>query len=50
MPSKVIQNWDFWFENKPSGNPDREKLFLELISRGEIEADQLNRLCSTIHT
>jgi hypothetical protein len=21
-PSKFDQNWDFWFENKPSGNPD----------------------------
>jgi hypothetical protein len=20
-PSKVYPNWDFWFENKPSGNP-----------------------------
>jgi hypothetical protein len=21
MPSKIFQNWDFWFENIPSGNP-----------------------------
>jgi hypothetical protein len=21
-PSKIYPNWDFWFENKPSGNPD----------------------------
>jgi hypothetical protein len=20
-PSKMCPNWDFWFENKPSGNP-----------------------------
>jgi hypothetical protein len=20
-PSKIDPNWDFWFENKPSGNP-----------------------------
>jgi hypothetical protein len=20
-PFKIYQNWDFWFENKPSGNP-----------------------------
>jgi hypothetical protein len=20
-PPKFTQNWDFWFENKPSGNP-----------------------------
>jgi hypothetical protein len=20
-PSKIYPNWDFWFENKPSGNP-----------------------------
>jgi hypothetical protein len=20
-PSKIYQNWPFWFENKPSGNP-----------------------------
>jgi hypothetical protein len=22
-PSKINPNWDFWFEKKPSGNPDR---------------------------
>jgi hypothetical protein len=21
-PSKIYPNWDFWFEHKPSGNPD----------------------------
>jgi hypothetical protein len=21
-PSKIYPNWDFWFENKPSGNPE----------------------------
>jgi predicted secreted protein len=21
-PSKIYLNWDFWFENIPSGNPD----------------------------
>jgi hypothetical protein len=21
-PSKIYPNWNFWFENKPSGNPD----------------------------
>jgi hypothetical protein len=21
-PSKIYPKWDFWFENKPSGNPD----------------------------
>jgi hypothetical protein len=20
-PSKIYPTWDFWFENKPSGNP-----------------------------
>jgi hypothetical protein len=20
-PSKIYPNWDFWFENEPSGNP-----------------------------
>jgi hypothetical protein len=20
-PSKIYPNWDFWFENTPSGNP-----------------------------
>jgi hypothetical protein len=23
-PSKIYPNWDFWFENKPSGNPDQQ--------------------------
>jgi hypothetical protein len=22
-PSKIYPNWDFWFQNKPSGNPGR---------------------------
>jgi hypothetical protein len=21
-PYKICPNWDYWFENKPSGNPD----------------------------
>jgi hypothetical protein len=20
-PPKIYRNWDFWYENKPSGNP-----------------------------
>jgi hypothetical protein len=28
MPTKIYPNWDFWFENKPSGYPEREdKIF-----------------------
>jgi hypothetical protein len=27
--SKIYPNWDFWFENKPSGNPDAKKLQLK---------------------
>jgi hypothetical protein len=23
-PFKIYPNWDFWFENKPSGNPARD--------------------------
>jgi hypothetical protein len=23
-PSKIEPDWDFWFEKKPSGNPDVE--------------------------
>jgi hypothetical protein len=25
-PSKFFPNWDFWFENKPSGNPGDDQL------------------------
>jgi hypothetical protein len=25
-PSKFYLNWDFWFENKPSGNPWRTNI------------------------
>jgi hypothetical protein len=25
-PSKIYPNWNFWFENMPSGNPDVEDL------------------------
>jgi hypothetical protein len=24
-PSKICPNWDFWFENKPPGNPVRNE-------------------------
>jgi hypothetical protein len=27
-PSKIYPNWDFWFENIPSGNPVLHKYFL----------------------
>jgi hypothetical protein len=26
IPSKIYPNWDFWYENIPSGNPDRRRL------------------------
>jgi hypothetical protein len=25
---QIYINWDFWFENKPSGNPDGEPRWL----------------------
>jgi hypothetical protein len=25
-PSKIYQNWDFWSENMPSGNPAMQSL------------------------
>jgi hypothetical protein len=28
-PSKIYPNWDFWFENMPSGNPALESLHLK---------------------
>jgi hypothetical protein len=28
IPSKICQNWDFWCENKPSGNPAFHLFFL----------------------
>jgi hypothetical protein len=24
-PSKIFPNWDYWFENKPSGSPGRRE-------------------------
>jgi hypothetical protein len=35
-PSKINPNWDFWFENKPSGNPGVDigpKLTLKIVCR-----------------
>jgi hypothetical protein len=26
-PNKISPNWDFWFENIPSGNPGSEVIF-----------------------
>jgi hypothetical protein len=31
-PSKIYPNWDFWFENKPSGNPAVETTVEETLS------------------
>jgi hypothetical protein len=31
-PSKIDQNLDFWFENKPSGNPDVRFLVFSLCT------------------
>jgi hypothetical protein len=27
MPSQIYPNFDFWYENLPSGNPERENKF-----------------------
>jgi hypothetical protein len=32
-PSKIYPNWDFWFENKPSGNPGHWDLFMKAAGR-----------------
>jgi hypothetical protein len=29
-PPKLIQNWDFWFENMQSGNPEVDRIFVLL--------------------
>jgi hypothetical protein len=31
-PSKIYPNWDFWFENKPSGNPASNCMKIECIA------------------
>jgi hypothetical protein len=33
-PSKIYPNWDFWFENKPSGNPVRNSKYKKTQKRG----------------
>jgi hypothetical protein len=29
-PYKIFPTWDFWFENKPSGNPGVDALEMEI--------------------
>jgi hypothetical protein len=29
--SKIYPNWEFWFENKPSGNPGQPSMILFLL-------------------
>jgi hypothetical protein len=29
-PCKMFPNWDFWFENKPSGNPAAVKAYFSI--------------------
>jgi hypothetical protein len=31
-PSKIYPNLDFWFENKPSGNPDGQARFRKVVN------------------
>jgi hypothetical protein len=32
-PSKISPNWDFWYESKPSGNPDETPLLATEIDK-----------------
>jgi hypothetical protein len=47
-PSKIYSNWDFWFENKPSGNPAAQQILvmnatigLAALSNGHPSASRL---------
>jgi hypothetical protein len=44
-PPKFTQNWDFWFENKPSGNPDwakeRENEVFSRLFKNKIFSDMM---------
>jgi hypothetical protein len=42
-PFKIYPNWDFWFENMPSGNPAGERLCKTHRQRVE-EKEVLSRL------
>jgi hypothetical protein len=38
-PSKIYPNWDFWFENIPSGNPGPMELVSELVPEDIVEEE-----------
>jgi hypothetical protein len=43
-------NWDFWFENKPSGNPEsRQKITMVLEKGSQFFCRKLTQICSDDH-
>jgi hypothetical protein len=36
---KIHPNWDFWFENEPSGNPARHNMLIANVRRAELVVD-----------
>jgi hypothetical protein len=55
-PSKIDPNWDFWYENMPSGNPDADEGFFVWVSESgflclwhfEVGAVTLSRKCGFV--
>jgi hypothetical protein len=50
-PSKIYPNWDFWFENKPSGNPGSAKAPMttstgQRLSNARREHRTARRICA----
>jgi hypothetical protein len=44
-PSKIYPKWDFWFENRPSGNPgDLRSLCFETDCLIHDQGDQIGRI------
>jgi hypothetical protein len=56
--SKIYPNWDFWFENKPSGNPVDSPFKRELWQNKSLAAiidvreylKRLRSLCTYLHS
>jgi hypothetical protein len=43
-PPKFTQIWDFWFENKPSGNPDKNRVHRWKMERNIFLLDDFRKL------
>jgi hypothetical protein len=51
-PSKIYSNWNFWFENKPSGNPagNNEKRSFQVVEFDDADKTEMGKILYGLNT